>query len=81
MADAYVLIRCDLGAEVDILKEIKQIPEVKEAHEVLGVYNVIVRVETGTMGEFLDLIKNNIRKIHGVRSTLTLIITDVTGGG
>lgn len=81
MADAYVLIRCDLGADVDILKEIKQVPNVKETYDIYGVYDIILRVDTGTMGELLDLIKNNIRKIPGIRSTLTLVITDVTGGG
>jgi len=81
VADAYVLIRCDLGADADILKEINQIPEVKETYHIYGVYDIILRVETGTMGELSDLIKNNIRKINGVRSTLTMIITDVTGGG
>jgi len=43
VTEAYVLIKSDLGAEDDVLKEIRMIPEVKETHQIYGVYDIIIR--------------------------------------
>lgn len=76
MIDAYVVIRSELGSEDEILREIKQIPEVKEAYQIYGVYDIILRVETGMSEELKELIEQKIRSIQNVRSTLTMIISD-----
>jgi len=41
MASAYVLINCDLGFDTEILDEIRQLEEVKEAHGIFGAYDDI----------------------------------------
>ncbi len=74
MATAFVLINAEIGAESDVLKELKEIPEVKEAHMVYGVYDIIARVETETMQELKDVISWKIRRLDKVRSTLTMIV-------
>lgn len=74
MATAFVLINAEIGAESDVLKELKGIPEVKEAHMVYGVYDIIARVETETMQELKDVISWKIRRLDKVRSTLTMIV-------
>jgi len=41
MTIAYVLINCDLGFEEQIIEELKQIANVKEAHGILGAYDIL----------------------------------------
>ncbi len=74
MATAFVLINAEIGAENEVLKDLKAIQEVKEAHMVYGVYDIIARVETETMQELKDTISWKIRRLDKVRSTLTMIV-------
>lgn len=74
MATAFVLINAEIGAESDVLKGLKDIPEVKESHMVYGVYDIIARIQTETMQELKDIISWKIRRLDKVRSTLTMIV-------
>lgn len=74
MATAFVLINAEIGAENEVLKDLKTIPEIKEAHMVYGVYDIIARVETESMQELKDTISWKIRRLDKVRSTLTMIV-------
>jgi len=73
-ARAYVLINAEVGLEEKIMDELKEIPEVKEAHQLYGVYDIIARVESDTMLNLKNAISNKIRKLEKVRSTLTMIV-------
>jgi DNA-binding Lrp family transcriptional regulator len=74
LATAFVLINAEIGAENEVLKDLKTIPEVKEAYMVYGVYDIIARVETESMQELKDTISWKIRRLDKVRSTLTMIV-------
>jgi len=56
MPTAFVLINTEIGCEEDILKELKKIPNVKEAYAVYGVYDIVARVEGATMDELKEVI-------------------------
>jgi DNA-binding Lrp family transcriptional regulator len=71
---AYILISVEIGAEGEVLKSLKPVSEIKEAHLVYGVYDIIARVETETMQELKDTVSWKIRRIDKVRSTLTTIV-------
>ena len=71
---AFVLINAEVGAESEVLKGLKEIPEVKEAHMVYGVYDIIARIQTQTMQELKDVISWKMRRLDKVRSTLTIIV-------
>jgi DNA-binding Lrp family transcriptional regulator len=73
LATAFVLIHTDLGAETDVMKELKTIKEVKEAHRIYGVYDIIARIEVDAMMDLKDIISEKIRRLYGVRSTITMI--------
>ena len=53
---AFVLINTEIGCEEEILKELKNIPNVKEAYAVYGVYDIVARVEGETMDELKEVI-------------------------
>ncbi len=74
MAKAFVLINAEIGAEDEVLKELKDIAEVKEAHVVYGVYDIITRIEADTMDELKEIVTSKIRRLDKVRSTLTMIV-------
>ena len=76
MATAYVLISCDLGYETAIIDELKQLANVKEAHGILGAYDILVKVESDSGESLRDTITWKIRKLNRVRSTLTLVVPE-----
>jgi len=73
MATAYVLLNTGLGAETEVMKDMKMIVEIKEAHMVYGVYDIIARIEADTMEDLKNIISWKVRRINRVRSTLTMI--------
>jgi len=73
MVTAYVLISCDLGFDVEIIDEIKQLEDVKEVHGVFGAYDILVKLESANVENLKDIITWKIRKLNRVRSTLTLM--------
>jgi len=73
---AFVLITSEIGATENVLHALIQIPNVKEAHMVYGVYDIIVRIEAESMAQLRSTINTQIRRIERIRSTLTTIVMD-----
>lgn len=74
MAKAFILVNVEIGADLEVLGEIRLIPEIKEAYRVYGVYDIITIVETSTMQELKDVIGFKIRNLDRVHSTMTMIV-------
>jgi len=74
LATAYVLINVEIGSEEEVLRNLDPISEVKEAHLVYGVYDIIAVIETETMQELKDTVSWKIRRLDKVRTTLTMIV-------
>ena len=72
-SQSYVLVNVDVGTESRIINELKNVPEVAEAWAVYGVYDIVVKVKADNPDELKKIVLERIRKIEGVRSTLTLI--------
>jgi DNA-binding Lrp family transcriptional regulator len=73
MAEAYVLINCDLGTESSIIEELKHVDNVKEVHGTFGAYDIIAKLTSEKVDALRQTITWQIRKIANVRSTLTLM--------
>ena len=80
MEIAYILVQCDLGAEVQIINEIMKIPEIKEVRGTYGIYDVFCKVQSNNKEELDQIITNKIRKIQKIRSTITLHYIPSQGG-
>ena len=73
MATAYVLINCELGSEESIISQLKNLDGVKEVHGTFGAYEILAKIESGTVESLRETITWKIRKIEKIRSTLTLM--------
>ena len=73
---AFVLVNADLGAEEDLLKKLREIPNVKEVYVVYGVYDIVARVEADTMEKVKETITWHIRRLDKVRRTLTKFVVE-----
>ena len=73
MAEAYVLINCEIGSEEKVITELKTIDGVKEVHGTFGAYDVLAKVESDQVETLRETITWKIRKIDKIRSTLTLM--------
>jgi DNA-binding Lrp family transcriptional regulator len=74
MTVAYFLINSEMGAEEQVLKDLKALPEVKEAHGVYGVYDMVIKIEGETTEDLKNIVASKIRKNPRIRSTLTMIV-------
>ena len=72
MESAYLLIRCDMGAEIDIIKQLMEISEVKEVRGTYGVYDIFAKLESDSREKLDQILTNVVRKIPRIRSTNTL---------
>jgi len=78
---AYVLINSDLGSDQSIIKELKQILDSESGIEyyvqgVYGVYDIILKISSDSVGELRSMITHKVRKINKVQSTLTMMVID-----
>ncbi|QLH06326.1 Lrp/AsnC ligand binding domain-containing protein [Nitrosopumilus ureiphilus] len=72
MARSYVLMTCNLGSEKEVISSLKKIEGVKEAHGTLGLYDIIVQVESDSEEKIREIITGTIRKMPKIQSTVTL---------
>ena len=73
MTMAFVLLSVIIGSEQEVIETLRKIDSVKEAFRVYGVYDAIAKIETETMGELKEVVTYHVRRIDGVRSTLTMV--------
>jgi len=73
MAQAFVLINCELGSEESVITKLKSIQGVSEVHGTFGAYDILAKIESDRVESLRELITWKIRKIENIRSTLTLM--------
>ncbi len=77
---AYVLIHCDLGAEVEIILDLSNVSQIKEVRGTYGIYDIFCKIEAESKNVLDDIITNKVRKIPKIRSTITLHWIPSQGG-
>ena len=78
MAIAFVLINAELGAENELVNQLKTIENVKYVYVLYGAYDLVVKIEAPDSATLKKTISNNIRQLKNVRSTLTMTVIDET---
>jgi len=72
LTKAYVLINCDLGSEKSVISSLQAIDDVTEVHGTLGLYDVVVKIESDSDEKIQKTITNTIRKMPNIHTTITL---------
>ena len=71
---AYVLIKLKPGTAEKVLRTVKELPDVKEAHMVTGIYDIIAAIGIDDLKALGELVAEKIHEIEGVSSTVTCIV-------
>lgn len=76
MTDAYVMLNCELGAESEIIEKLKELEEVKDVFETIGIHDMMVKLQADNFEKIREIVSWSIQKLPKVRSTATLIKKD-----
>ena len=76
MSRALVLFHVASGSETQVLKNVKKVEEVEEAYISYGPYDIEAKIRTDYLDDLKKVIRNDLRKINGVRSTSSLILVE-----
>jgi len=76
MTEAYVLAKIEAGKDKQALEAIKKLPGAKEVTFTYGAYDLHVKVKFDAMEELDDFIFEKMRKVDGIKETMTLVIPD-----
>jgi len=79
MAHAFITIHCSKADESDIMKRLQEIPEIVEADILVGNYEIICNLSAPTYNDISNIISKKIRKIDGIKSTLTINVINKQG--
>ncbi len=74
MTKAFVAIHCETGKENQVIRNIMEIKGVKEVKGVLGLYDVIAKIEAQDPITLEQIITRYVRKVPHVLTTMTLIV-------
>lgn len=69
---AYILAKVEAGKDQAVLRDVKTLPGVTQATPTYGVYDLHVEVSFETMEELDRFIFDGIRRISGIKETVTL---------
>jgi DNA-binding Lrp family transcriptional regulator len=64
----------DSHSKTEVVAALTKLPNIEELYEVTGNSDIVSLVSGTDMDEIRDLLKNGIRKIPGIRNTLTSIV-------
>lgn len=71
MAVAYILIQTEVGRAEQVSRNVRAIAGVREAENVTGPYDVVVKVEADGVDQLGRLVVSEIQMIQGITRTLT----------
>jgi len=73
MIKAYVLVVTNPGATKDVFAAISKIEGVRELHEVMGPYDIVVELEVASLRDVPSILSDKIRTVPGIESTTSLV--------
>ena len=73
MVFVYILGKVGTGNEIEVLNTLKSAGPVKRSSLTYGIYDLCIEAQFETMEELDDFLFNVVRKIPGVKDTVTLV--------
>ena len=71
MPIAYILIQTEVGKAEQVARNVRSIAGVREAENVTGPYDVVVKVEAEGVDQLGRLVVSEIQMLQGITRTLT----------
>ena len=72
MSQAYILLDCERGKEIETMNNLKSIAEVIDGDVLSMTHQVICNVVAPSYNEISDVVTKKIRKLGGIKGTTTL---------
>ncbi len=76
MISALVLVNTDVDSHNEVIKSLKLVEGVEEAHSLYGVYDLLLKIKAISIDKLKDIIRYRIKQASGVTNALTLMIVD-----
>ena len=73
---AFVLIKIRAGEVSDVVRQLRELPEITEARMTFGPYDAVAIVDSQDLSSIGSLIASTIQPISGVEQTLTCLAAD-----
>jgi DNA-binding Lrp family transcriptional regulator len=70
---AYVLVVVDPAKTKAVAKAIRDVPGIKEMHEVMGPYDIIIELEVENLQDIPPILSERIRAVDGIEATTSLV--------
>jgi DNA-binding Lrp family transcriptional regulator len=77
MIKGFILLRLVPGLESEALSQIRTVPGVADLTLVFGGWDAVVQAEAKTLASLTRLVVGQIRGIHGVQATETLVAAEL----
>ncbi len=74
---AYILIKTRAGEIHEVVKSLRKLEGVTEAHMTFGPFDVVAEVETADIAKLGAITASGIQPIPGVEQTLTCLAVDL----
>lgn len=71
---AYMVIKLSMSNTKNVIKELKQINEIKQISHLAGIYDLMLEIEAENIEVINDLLVEKIDMIDGVVDTNTFIV-------
>ena len=68
---AYILIQADLGRASEIMRAIRQLDGIDEAHDVTGPYDLIAKATAASIDDLGRLVVGDVQRVEGITRTVT----------
>lgn len=72
MKETFILINCEAGSEDKVVDELSKMDRISEIQKILGVYDVIAKLEADSESDIKDVISSKIQKLNPVNSVVAL---------
>ncbi|MFA0733873.1 MAG: hypothetical protein OGMRLDGQ_000373 [Candidatus Fervidibacter sp.] len=76
MVQAYIFVKVNVGKAKSVVEALRQIPEVKSAHIVWGIPDIIAFVEAPDYKSLTDLVLTRVHSIEGITQTDTRLVAE-----
>ena len=78
---AFIMLHTKYGKNKLVYSALKKFPEIKEIYELYGRYDIIIKVEVGTLLELKAFLQNKLWLTDGINHAETLIASDKDKNG